>query len=92
MSNIQAVTYEDAVDVTLSDTVNDPAGPFAGLLVCSDGDTIKFTSRTGTITLAGGYAGQIIPIMVRRVWNTGTSATVVGLLALPYKGAPNPSV
>lgn len=91
MSNILAVTYEDAVAVTKSDTVADPAGPFAGLLVTATG-ALKFTTiQGGTVTLSTTTVGQIIPIATGRVWATGTSATALGLKAIPYKPA-GPSV
>ncbi len=93
MSNILAVTYEGAAAVTPSDSAIDPAGPFAGLWVLVTG-TLKFmTIRGDTVTLTSAEVTQIIvgnggfiPIAVNRVWATGTTATVLGLLAKPYAG------
>jgi len=90
MSNIQSRTYENAAAVTVSDTVADPAGPFAGLIVTATG-TLKFTTiGGGTITLSTNAVGTIYNIAVQRVWSTGTSATVMGLYAPPYKTPINP--
>jgi hypothetical protein len=91
MSDILAITYDDAVTVTPSDTQADPAGPFAGLLVTATG-TLKFrTIRGHDIALSSTTVGQQIPYAVARVWSTGTTATVLGNLALPFKGAPVPA-
>lgn len=88
MSDIQAVTYDDALAVTASNTVADPAGPFAALLVCVTGN-LKFTTRAGTtITMTAVPVGTVVPLVTSRVWTTGTTATVVGMLAMPYRGAP----
>lgn len=88
MSDIRSTTYDDVVSVTLSDTVNDPAGPFTGLLVTAapaGAADVKITTAVGTtITIKVGYSGQIIPITVKRVWFTGTVGTVLGLRAMPY--------
>ena len=89
MSNIQAVVYTDAVAVTVSDTTADPAGPFASLL-CTVAGTLKISTirqPNSSVSLVV-VAGQVIPIVTQRVWSTGTSSTVVGLTALPFKGAP----
>lgn len=81
MSNILARTYDDLKDVTKSDATNDPAGPFAALLVTVAG-TLKFTTRQGTtVALAAVVVGQEIHTPVVRVWSTGTGATVVGYIA-----------
>lgn len=86
MSTIQAVTYEGGRTVTVSDTLADPRGPFAGLFVTVIG-TLKFQTVAGdTITLSATTLAQIIPIAVQRVWSTGTTATVLGLVGNPYVG------
>ena len=88
-SSIQAITYEGAKAVTKSDSVADPAGPFAGLLVTATG-TVKFTTITGdTVALTAVAANAIIPIATSRVWSTGTAATVVGLTVNPYTTRPS---
>lgn len=81
MSTILARIYDDVKDVTKSDTVNDPQGPFASLLVTVAG-TLKFTTRQDTtIALAAVVVGQVIEVPVKRVWSTGSGATVVGYVA-----------
>jgi hypothetical protein len=86
VSNIMARTYDDFRTVTPSDGTDDPAGPFAGLLVTVAG-TLKVTTRMGTtIALAAVAVGQEIHVPVKRVWSTGTGATVVGMIAEPFRG------
>lgn len=78
-------TYDDFRPVTPADTGVDPAGPFAGLLVTVAG-TLKVTTHAGTtIALAAVAVGQEIHVPVRLVWSIGTGATVVGMIAMPYK-------
>lgn len=84
MSDIKAVTYEGAVTPTLSDTVNDPAGPFAGIYTGAGG-TIKVQTRLGPVTFSSAAAGIVIPILVSRFW-TGAPAGVLGMKAFPYEG------
>ncbi len=85
MSNILAVTYDAAVAVSVSDSVADPAGPFAGLLVAVAG-TLKFTDNQGNVVVTGSLlAGTVIPIATKMVWSTGTGGTIYGLRALPFK-------
>jgi hypothetical protein len=85
VSNILAVTYDSARAITPANgTIFDQ--PFAGLLVTATG-TLKFTSANGDdVTLSSTTVGQIIPIATTRVYSTGTSASVMGLVAPPYKG------
>jgi hypothetical protein len=85
VSNILAQTYDGAADVTKSDTVADPAGPFAGLLVSVAG-TLKLTTVRGYTVAFTVVAGQEVHIATQRVWSTGTSATVIGLLVHPFAG------
>jgi hypothetical protein len=91
MSNIQAITYEDAITVTASDTVDDPKGPFAGFYTGTGGD-IKVTTIRGTAQVfKGTVAGVVITCAIKRVWSSVTAATsVLGMVALPYK-PPGPS-
>lgn len=80
MSSILARTYDDMKDVTKSDSTDDPAGPFAALLVTAAG-TLKITTKRGTvIALAAVAVGERIECSVVRVWSTGTGATVVGYI------------
>lgn len=91
MSNILARTYDAALAVTVSDSVADPQGPFAGLLVAVAG-TVKFTDNQGnTVTLGSVLAGTEIHVATSRVWSTGTGATVYGLRAIPFKPAVSSS-
>jgi hypothetical protein len=80
MAGIQDRVYDGVSAVTPSDTVNDPAGPFAGLYVTVAGN-LKLTDATGVTT--GPVAVPIgeLPVRVVRVWATGTTATVLGLRA-----------
>lgn len=85
MSNILARTYDAAVAATLSDTVADPQGPFAGLLVAVAG-TVKFTDQSGNVVTMGSLlAGTEIHVVTKFVWSTGTSATIYGLRSTPFR-------
>lgn len=75
-----SIVYEDAVAVTVSDTVADPSGPFASLL-CDVAGTLKITTIVGGTVAFHVVAGQEIHIATQRVWSTGTGATVIGLKA-----------
>ena len=83
MSNINAITYSDAVAVTKSDSTADAKGPFAGLLVTATGTVSFVTTGGNTISLTGVAANAILPISCVRVNSTGTAATVLGLYAAP---------
>jgi hypothetical protein len=91
MSTIQAVTYEVASAITQSDTLADPAGPFAALFTGAGG-TIKLTTiQNQTVTLASVAAGIILPIATQRVWSSTTTATgLIGLQSPPYLTPFNP--
>jgi hypothetical protein len=92
MGDIRSITYEGGAPVTASDATADPAGPFAGIFTGAGG-TIKLTTTRGqTLTFVSLPAGVILPVATNRVWATTTTATsVLGLVALPWKGTPNPS-
>lgn len=66
-----AVTPDNANDLTIQTR---------GLYVGGTGD-VKVTSITGdVVTFVGVPAGMVLPIRVKRVWATGTTATaIVGL-------------
>lgn len=87
MSKHVTLIYDDAIAVTKSDSTDDPAGPFAGILVLATG-TIKVTTIRGTdVAITGSpAAGIVIPLAVKRVWSTGTGATVMGLVEAGYHG------
>lgn len=87
MSTIQAITYEDAIAVTASDSAKDPAGPFAGFYTGSGGDITVVTSRGRTVLFKGTAAGLVVTCAILQVKVTGTAATnILGMLAPPYKG------
>lgn len=82
--HIVANSYDAAVAVTKSDTVADPAGPFAGLFVAVAG-IVRFVDQAGNEILTGSVAaGTVIPIATQRVFSSTTAATVFGLKAGPY--------
>lgn len=81
--SVQSQTYDWAVAPTLSDTVDDPAGAFAGLYVAATGNVVIW-NRNGPqganpITLVV-VAGQYVRWPVRRV-GLSTTAIVYGLVA-----------
>lgn len=83
MSDLRAVTYDYIVPVTTSDTVDDPAGNFTGLLVGVSGNVVFWCiggpSASMPITIAV-VAGQCICVPCKRV-GASTSATVYGLVS-----------
>jgi len=89
MSDIYARTYDGAKAITKSDTVNDPAGPFAGLLVTVIGNVAFVTTSGDTVTLTAVAANTVIPFATKRVDSTGTTATVLGLTCPRFEGARN---
>lgn len=79
-----AACYEKGAAVTVSDTVQDPNGPFSALWVGAAG-TVKLQTRNNdTLTLVGVPAGTLLPIACQAVWSTGTTVAtpntnIVGL-------------
>jgi hypothetical protein len=87
MSTIMAVTYEDAVAVTVeSVTGKDPKGPFAALQATTTAGTCNVLTARGTTTTIYLPLGVIVPIAVKGVFSLGTAAGVIGLMAMPYSG------
>jgi hypothetical protein len=88
VSSILAITYDDAIPVTASDSVDDPAGPFAGFHTGAGG-TIKVTTIKGTNrTITNMPAGVVYPLAIRKVWATpAPPANVLGMVANPFKKA-----
>jgi hypothetical protein len=80
VSSLWAETYDYGIAPTLSDSIDEPGGPFAGLY-CDVAGTVQIFQQNGpntplTITMvAGGYWRT----PVRRVCASSTTATVVGL-------------
>ena len=69
---------EDAAAVTPSDSAD--LSQFSVIYVGSAGAVKVTTAQGSTVTFSGLAAGQTIPVRVRRVWATGTTAT--NLLAI----------
>ena len=91
MSDIRAVTYEKAVAVTTSDTVADPAGPFAGLHATTAAGLAKVTTVNGDVVTLYLLLGTVLNVAVQRVWTSVTTATgIVGVQANPYRTPLNP--
>lgn len=89
MSTIQAITYEDAQSVTASDTVDDPAGPFAGFFTGAGGTVKVRTTRKTDIQITNLPAGVIMPLAIIRVFATPAPPSgVLGMTALPYDKKP----
>jgi hypothetical protein len=87
MSDVGAVTYDDGVAVTPSDTVADPNGPFAAFATGTGGNIKVQTAKGNALVLSSCAAGIIMPMLITRVWSTGTAATgVVGLKAFMEPG------
>lgn len=90
MSSLWAETYDYAIAVTKSDTVDDPSGPFAGLLVTVAGNVALQCNGgpSATVLTIPVVVGQYLRFPVRRVNNTSTTATVLGLVsAIVRQGA-----
>jgi hypothetical protein len=78
--NAQAVTPNDSTDIVLSGGIISGVDNGACLFVGTGGDLTITTLGGQTVTLTNLADGIFIPIQVRRVWATGTSA--LGILAL----------
>lgn len=69
----------DLIAPTASDGTDDPAGTSRGFIPTAAG-TLKFNTARGnavTITIPATGVGVFMYIRVRRVWSTGTTATVL---------------
>lgn len=88
MSNILAITYDNAIAVTQSDTIDDPSGPFAGFHTGSGGTIRVLTIKGNDVTLGSLPAGVVYTLAIRRVFSSTTSASgVFGMIANPFKHA-----
>lgn len=87
MSNPNARVYDAAVAVTPNDTEDDPAGPFAGLLVITAGSGLVFVDIQGNTTTITGALAVLseIRVAVKRVKATGTGCAVAGYRTASYK-------
>jgi pectin methylesterase-like acyl-CoA thioesterase len=89
VSDIRAITYDDQVPTTFSDTTDDPNGPFAAMYVDSSGVQITYLNLRGRqLTLFAPQGGTIYPFGFKRILNTGTTsgAKVLGLYAIGVGG------
>ncbi len=62
-----------AAAITVSDTANLDA--VAVIYIGGDGDVKVTTEGGNAVTFVGVSAGDILPVAVARVWDTGTTAT-----------------
>jgi len=71
---------QNAFAVTPSDSVDLPA-PARALYIGGSGNIKINDSGNGAVTFVGVAAGSILPVMARRVYATGTTATnIVALI------------
>ena len=66
---------EDAAAVTPSDTTDLPQ--FSVIFVGGAGNVKVTTAQGSAVTFSGLNAGTVLPVRVRRVWATGTTATLL---------------
>ena len=68
--------YDTALAVTPSDGSDLSGEPYFAVWVGTGGDLkVDMASGTGTVTLSNCASGQLIPIMVERIYSTGTTAS-----------------
>lgn len=87
MAQHVTLAYDGAKAITKSDTINDPAGPFAAFYTGEGGD-IKVTTIDGdAVTFKSTPAGVIVPVPILRIWSSVTAATTpLGLVEAGYHG------
>lgn len=79
MANISNQPATSALAITPNDDT-DLESPARGFIVSETGD-VKVTMLVfGTVTFVGLLPGVVYPIAVKRIWNTGTTAT--GIIAV----------
>lgn len=71
-----AVTPSDANDIVL-DAANTKGYKFVYLHVAGTSGAIKVNTADGETVTVYGTQGQVLPLMVSRVWSTGTAATSI---------------
>lgn len=64
---------EDAAAITPSDSADLPQ--FSVVFVGAGGNVKVTTAQGSAVTFTGVNAGSVLPVRVRRVWATGTTAT-----------------
>jgi hypothetical protein len=67
------------VHLTKSDSTPDPNGPFSQLL-SFDAGTVRYTDTNGSTSTSTVVASELVLASVSRVWNTGTTADVIGVI------------
>lgn len=67
----------EAAAVTPSDSADLPNGICRALYVGGAGDLVVDTANNTSITFTGAVAGSILPLNVKRVRATGTTATSI---------------
>lgn len=68
-----------AISITAADS--DLTSPVRALYVGTPGDVRITTPGGGAVTFKNVQMGTVLPIMVQRVWSTGTTAgDIVGLI------------
>lgn len=77
--NVQKLQARTAVDVTPNDSTDITPGD--QVLYVGTGGNVKVTTADGsTVTFTNVPSGAILPVSVRRVFSTGTTAT--GIIAI----------
>ncbi len=85
MSDIGAITYQNGIPVTLSDTAPSPKVKYAAFYVGVTGDVQVTDANGSTFILKNCQAGTTYPIACVQFWATNTTATnLVALGAYPY--------
>lgn len=72
----------DAVVVTVSDTTDDPNGPFYSLYIGVAGGAIKLTTLAGNDVLFTAVPLGILKVGCTKVWSTGTTTTAALIVGL----------
>jgi hypothetical protein len=81
VSDIGSITYEDAQNVTASNTA---ANIFAGFMVTAAGN-VQIVTNVGTTIVIPCNANVIYPIATRQIMSSSTTATgIIGLVSARY--------
>lgn len=85
MSDVRAISYEDAQALTPSDSVVFTK-PYAAFMVTVAGN-VQITTLRGRRAVLPVNANVVYTIPFSQLWSTSTTATgIIGLVALPYLG------
>jgi len=89
MSNLWASTYDYPVAINVSNTVDDPNGPFSGLFITATGSVqvLCLNGPQNPITITAP-AGTYIRWPIRRVYVSGTTAGGFGLVSAIVRQGP----